>query len=107
MVFIPLAGTNVEFGDALALIPSRSEALVQSLPQQLSEEMVIAVPPPLVVQRDNEQVGAFERVEDGLPRRRGIEQDGITQGAAEAVEDRCVQQERLDVFGLLPEDFFQ
>ncbi len=68
--------------------------------------MVIAVPAPLVVQGHDEQVGAFEIFQGCLPGNRRIEQNGITQRAAEAVEDRCAQQERLDAFGLLPEDFF-
>src|SRR5205814_3951210 len=68
MVFIPLAGTNVEFGYALALIPWRGgEALVESLPQQIRKKMMIAVPTPLVVQRDEEQVGVFEIFQGGLP----------------------------------------
>src|SRR5260221_255482 len=37
---------------------------------------------------------------------RETHQNGITQGAAEAVEDGRAQQERLDAFGLLPQDFF-
>ena len=68
--------------------------------------MVIAIPTPLVVQGYEEQVGVFEILEGCLPGSRGIEQNGITQRAAQAVEDRCAQQERLDAFGLLPEDFF-
>jgi hypothetical protein len=40
-------------------IHPRCRAL-QSLPQQLGKQMVIAIPAPLVVQRDDEQVGALE-----------------------------------------------
>ena len=40
------------------------------------------------------------------PEADGVEQNGITQGAAQAVEDRGAQQERLDAFGLLLQDFF-
>ena len=79
---------------------------MQSLPQQIREEMVIAVPAPLVVQGHDEQVGAFEIFQGCLPGSSRIEQNGITQGARHAVEDRCAQQEILDAFGLLPEDFF-
>ena len=79
---------------------------MESLPQQISEEMVIAVPTPLVVQRDDEQVGAFEIFQGCLPGSRRGEQNGITKGAAHAVEDRGAQQERLDAFGLLSQDFF-
>ena len=68
--------------------------------------MVIAVPTPLVVQGDEEQVGVFEIFQGFLPGTRGVEQNGITQGARHPVEDGRAQQERLDAFGLLPEDFF-
>jgi hypothetical protein len=40
--------------------------LVQALPQQISKEMMIAVPTPLVVQGDDEQVGGFERFQNSL-----------------------------------------
>ena len=40
------------------------------------------------------------------PEADGIAQNGITQRAAQAVEDRCAQQERLDACGLLLQDFF-
>ncbi len=79
---------------------------MQSLSQQIGKEMVIAVPTPLVVKGDEEQVGAFEIFQDFSPGNRGIHQNGITQRAAEAVEERRAQQKRLDAFGLLPEDFF-
>ena len=61
MVFIPLAGTAVQFGHTPPLAPCRRAcALVQSLAQQIGKEMVITVPTPLVVQGDDEQVGMFE-----------------------------------------------
>src|SRR5947208_3439392 len=101
MVFIPLAGTTVQFGHIPHLISCRRGAsLLQSLPQQISEEMVIAVPPPLVVQGDEEQVGMFDIFQGCLPGTRGGEQNGITQRAAQTIEDRRTQQERLDTFGL-------
>src|SRR5205823_1543286 len=107
MVFIPDAGTTMQFGHIPHLIPwRRGASLLQSLSQQLREELVIAVPPPLVVQGDEEQVGVFEILEGFLPGNRGVQQNGITQRAAQTVEDRRAQQERLDAFGLLPEDFF-
>lgn len=68
--------------------------------------MVIAVPAPLVVQRDEEQVDAFEIAQRFLPGNRGVEQHGITEGTAQAVEDRRAQEESLDACGLLVQDFF-
>ena len=35
-----------------------------------------------------------------------VEQNGITKGTAHAVEDGCAQQESLNDFGLLSQDFF-
>ena len=61
---------------------------MQSLSQQISEELVIAVPASLVVQGDEEQVGVFDILEGFLPGTRGGEQNGITKGAAQTVEDR-------------------
>ena len=61
---------------------------------------------PLVVQGDDEQVGAFEIFQGFLPGSRGVEQNSITQGTAQAIEDGGAQQESLDAFGLLLQDFF-
>src|SRR5688572_6269934 len=95
--------------------------------------MVIAVPASLVVQRDYEEVGAFEIFQGLLPgseskvqsrkfkagRRSSdlglwtldfglaiIEQYGITKRPAQAIENRGAQQESLDAFRLLLQDFF-
>src|SRR5437660_10213914 len=58
MVFIPYAGTDVQFGHILHLISWRRGAcLMQSLSQQIRQAMVIAVPPPLLVLGDGERVG--------------------------------------------------
>src|SRR5574341_740531 len=68
--------------------------------------MVIAVPTALVVQWDNEQVGAFEMFQSFLSSNRRIEQYGITQRAAHTVENGRAQQESLHTFGLPSQDFF-
>jgi hypothetical protein len=66
IVFVPLAGPDVQFVYAAFGIPGRGgEALVEPLPQQIGKEMVITEPSPLVVEGDDEQVGAVERFEDG------------------------------------------
>ena len=83
------------------------DALAQSLSQQVREEMVIAVPMPLVVQGDDEQVGAVEQFQGGLPGSGGVEQNGITQRTAQALQDRGAQQKRLDAFRLLLKNFFK
>src|SRR5437764_15275925 len=92
MVFIPYAGTTVQFGHIPHLISCRrGAALKQSLPQQISEELVIAVPAPLVVQGDEEQVDVFEIFQGCLPGTGGDEQNGITKRARHSVQDRCTQ----------------
>ena len=59
VLFMPLAGAQVEFGEFFGFS--------QALAQQIAKEMVIAVPAPLVIQRDDEQVGAFEIFQGFLP----------------------------------------
>ena len=68
------------------------------MPQNIGKEMVIAIPMPLVIQGDDEQVGVFEIFQGFLPGSRGVQQNSVTQGAAQAVEDGCVQQESLECF---------
>ena len=61
IVFIPLAGAGMQFGQPV--LEARCHplcALANSLPQQIGEEMVITVPMALAVHGDDEQVGAFE-----------------------------------------------
>ncbi len=65
--------------------------------------MVIAVPTPLVVQGDDEQVGLFEIFQGLLPV--VLAGERIAQGAGQSVEDGSLQQESLDAFGLLFQDF--
>ena len=62
-------------------------------PQQLGEQVVEAVPPALVVERDEEQVGPRQRVEH-----RGrvlLLQHGIAQGAGQPFENRSAEHQRL------------
>ena len=87
---------------------------MQSLTQQFSKKMVIAVPMPLVVQGDDEQVGLFEIFQGFLPGSIGVAQngssyetDGITKGAAQAVEDGRAQQKSLNAFGLPVKDWMK
>ena len=61
LLLTPLAGTLMEFGQAIPLILwRRGDLLVESLPQQIRKEMVIAIPASLVIQRDDEQVGSLQ-----------------------------------------------
>src|SRR5581483_1585161 len=81
--------------------------LMQSLPQQISKEMVIAIPMSFVVQGNDEQVGALKSMQGFSPGNSGIKHNGITQGATQTVEDGGAQQERLNAFGLLLQHFFK
>ena len=98
---VPLAGTEV----VLIHTSGRDRDLLAPLPQQIGEQMVVAVPAPLVVEGDDEQVGPIEVFEGLLTGGRGVEQHGITEGAAEPIEDGRPQQEGLHGFGLPLEDF--
>ena len=64
VVLIPFAGANVAFGDI-----SRGEGLTQAFAQQIPKKMVIAIPLPLVVQGNDEKVGALEILKDEGRRR--------------------------------------
>src|SRR5260221_4179723 len=68
--------------------------------------MVIAVPTPLVVQGNEEQVGVFDILDGFLSGNRGVQQNGITKRARHSVEDGGAQQERLEASVLPPQDFF-
>ena len=63
----------------------------QACVQHVGEQVVVAVPGALGVQRDHEQVGALEvRQHRGAA---GLPADRVAQGAGEPVEDRGAQQE--------------
>src|SRR5689334_7033092 len=68
--------------------------------------MVIAIPAPLVIQRKDEQIGAFEIFQRFLPGSRRMKQHSLTKRATQTVEDGGAQQESLDVGGLLLQNFF-
>src|SRR6266567_3637216 len=88
MVFIPCTGTDMQGGHlALRIYWRGGDALVEAQPEQIRKEVVIAVPAPLVVQGDEEQIGAFEVFQGGLPARCGVENHYITQGSRHPVED--------------------
>ena len=98
VVFVPDAGPDVQAGDFVGIL------LLQPLPQQLTEEMMIPIPAPVVVQGDDEEVGAIEVGQDLLPGSGGVRYERIAQRAAQPVEDGGAQQEVLDAGGLLLQD---
>jgi hypothetical protein len=62
---------------------------------------------PVVVQGDEEQVGAFEMFQSCPSGADGIAQDGITQRATQLVENGRAQQERLNALRLPLQDLFK
>jgi hypothetical protein len=93
---VPLRGPQVEAGDVARPL------LEQVGSEDVGEEMVVAVPVAAVVERDDEQVRTLE----GLEHRPAVVPAGdrVAEGAAEAVEDRGVEEEPADVVGLSAED---
>jgi hypothetical protein len=63
--------------------------------EQLAEQVVVAVPGTLIVQRDQEEVGALQPVED--PGRVPALGDGVAQWRRQSLQDRRAPQERLDL----------
>ena len=76
-------------GTTLGLLVEQARA------QHVGEEVVVAVPPAAVVERDQEQVAALQRLQHGLAA--VLAGDGIAQRAAQPVQDGGLQQEVLDV----------
>ena len=62
--------------------------------EHVGEQVVVAVPAPLVVERNHEQVPALQRLQHLAARRRPG--DGVAQRAGQPVEDRGVEQEVAD-----------
>ena len=62
MIFEPLTGPDMKRGYFF-----RYQVLPQSLAQQIPEEMVIAIPLPLIVERHTEQIGALKIFQRRLP----------------------------------------
>ena len=66
--------------------------------QHVGEELVVAIPPAAVIERDQEQVPPIQRLQHGLAAT--LPGDGIAQRTAQPTQDRGLQQEGLDTFGL-------
>ncbi len=72
--------------------------------EHLGEEVVIAEPVTLSVERDDEQVGALEGLQHG--RAAHAAGDGIAERSAQLLENGGLQQEVPDRFRLSPQHFF-
>ena len=97
MALEPRAGLLVKDGYLARLLRQRAGT------EHVGEEMVVAEPVALVVQRHDEQVVSFQ----GLQHAPAIVPAGerIAQRGAEPVEDRGLQQEGTDAVGLTVQDF--
>jgi hypothetical protein len=78
----------------------RSQALAEHVPEQL----VISIPPSLAIERNQEEIGSLQRLQDCLPILPARER--VAQRAAQALENRGLEQKRLDVRDLLVENLF-
>ena len=72
--------------------------------QHIGEEMVIAIPLALIVERNDEEIAALQSFQHRFAIL--LPGDGITQRAAQPIENRGLQQETADTFGLALQDFF-
>ena len=70
----PLARPPMEFGHPIGL------RLLQVRPENFGEEVVIAIPPALIIERDDEEVAALQRFQHRFAV--WLPGDGITQVAA-------------------------
>ena len=69
--------------------------------QHVGEQVVVAVPAALVIERNEEQVASFQRLEEAASA--GSCGDRVAQGTAQAIQDGGVQQEPAQVCRLLVE----
>ena len=85
VLLVPRARPPVQVGNVLGLLVQQVRA------QHVRKEVVVAIPPAAVVERDHEQVPALQRLQHGLPA--VLAGDGIAQRAAQPVQDGGLQQE--------------
>ena len=98
VALVPRARPPVQVRDVVGLLVKQARA------QHVGEEVVIAIPPAAVVERDQEQVPAIQRLQHGLAV--VLAGDGVAQRAAQPVQDGGLQQEAPDTFGLPLQDLF-
>ena len=96
VVLVPVARPTVELGHAVGLL------VQEARPQHVGEELVVAIPAPPVVERDEEEVPAIERLQHRLAAL--VTGDGIAERASQPIQDRGLQQEAPDLLGLTVQD---
>ena len=95
-LLVPAARPSMQLGNQLRLL------IDQTGPQHVREQVVVAVPPAVVVERDQEEVPPVEGLQGRLPAL--LPGNGITQRTGEPVQDGGLDQERLDLVGLTLQD---
>jgi hypothetical protein len=95
VLLIPLARPVMQIWDLVAVL------LFEVGAQDIGEEAVVAVPLASVVERDYEQVGSIELLQNGLAGTVGG--DGVAELPTELLEDARAQQEASDRLGLAGE----
>ena len=99
VLLIPRGRGPVERGDGGRLGPAQLQA------QEVGEEVVVAEPRPLGVERDDERVRLLEREQDPLGA--GAPEQGVGQRTVDPLEDRRAQQQPPHLFGLALEHLGQ
>ncbi len=91
LALVPLTGPSVQLQSKLGLL-----VFEMSL-QDVGEQVVIAVPATLIVERNDEGIPSFQ----GVQHRLAVASlgDSVTERAAHPIEDAGVQEERPDVGG--------
>ena len=92
VLLAPGGGPPVQLRDPGPLGP------LQPSPQQITEQLVEPPPAALLVQGNQEQVGALQSLQH--VQAVGIPGDGVAEGAAESLQDRGLQQEPPNPFRL-------
>ena len=93
---IPLTGRPMEGGSAIGLLRGQAGA------ERVGEELVVAVPLALTVERDDEQVGAVERLEHRAAVTPAGE--GVAQRPGQVAQHRRVEEEAAHRLGLVAQD---
>lgn len=97
VVRVPTAGAAVELGHLVGALAA------QVCAQHVSEEVVVAEPPAMLVERDHEEVFALQQLEHRLPSTR-FAGHRLAQRCGETLEDGGVEQEAADGVGLPGQD---
>ena len=93
VLFVPFTRPLVKNGRPLL------SGFMQALAQQLGKKMVIAIPVPRLIQRNDEEVGVFQHFQGRLAV--VLAGEGVAQGSCQPVEDGSLEQESLNLRGLL------